>query len=343
MAAVQALENGRLEFVERPIPAPARGEVLIRVHCSPVNPADRMQIAGAYVRRRDPPFTPGLVGVGTVVEARRAGLAGRLVAGRRVVFAPGPDREGVWAQFAIAPVSYCLPLANDLSDTDGVNLLANATTIFGLLDRANSAKAKAVVLTGAGGEIGKLLNRAARQRGVTMINVVRREEQAEALRRNGCEHIVVSDIDDFQVRLGTLARGLGATLAFDAIAGEMTRRLLAALPDGSEVVVFGRLSGDDVGFDGFETLVGRRQKLSGFDVNVWLGSLSTLAVLRVAKKAAALLRKGEGTQVQHRVGLADLVARYDELQRDQTSGKTILFPNGDPWPDRMLSSVRQKA
>lgn len=328
MAAVWARKDTRLELVRRPIPSPARGEVLVKVHCSPVNPADRMQIAGAYIQQRDPPFIPGMVGVGTVVDVSRAGFMGRRVAGKRVVFAPGAGREGVWAQYAVAPVALCLPLAKNLSDTDGVNLLANATTVIGLLDRARSAKAKAVVLTGAGGEVGKLLNLAARARGVAVINVVRRSQQAEALRRDGFEHIVISEADGFQAQLSALARELGAKLAYDAVAGVMTRDLLAALPDGSEVVVFGRLSGDDVGFDGLEYLVGRHQKLSGFDVNLWLGSQSILAVLGIAKKAAALLGHGQGTRVQHRVSLSDLAARFDDLQRDQAAGKTIVFPNG---------------
>lgn len=328
MQIIRVLAGGHLEAVQRPIPAPARGQVLIKVHCSPVNPSDRMQIAGTYIQRREPPYTPGHVGVGTVVDASKAGLMGRFVAGKRVVFAPGPKLEGTWAQYALAPARLCLPLAADLSDTDGVNLLANATTVFGLLDRARRAKAQAVVMTGAGGEVGRLLRMAARARGVAVINVVHRQDQVQALRGEGVEHVLDSGTDDFRVQLSALASKLGATVAFDAVAGELTRDLLAALPDGSEIVVFGRLSAKDVAFDGLEALVGRHMKLSGFDVNLWLGSQSTLAILSTAKKAAALLRQGQGTRVQHRVGLSDLVARFDELQHGQSSGKTIIFPNG---------------
>jgi NADPH:quinone reductase-like Zn-dependent oxidoreductase len=328
MQVVLALPGGRLETAQRPIPSPARGQVLIKVHCSPVNPSDRMQIAGTYIQQRKLPFTPGLVGVGTVIDARKGGLMGRWVAGKRVVFAPGPALEGTWAQYALAPVEFCLPLAKDLSDSDGVNLLANATTVIGLLDRAGKAKTRSVVMTGAAGEVGRLFNVAARGRGLSVINVVYRQDQAKLLRGAGVEHVLVGGMDDFRAQLSTLAGKLGATVAFDAVAGDLTRDLLAALPDGSEVVVFGRLSGQDVTFDGLAYLSGRHMKLSGFDVNLWLGSQSKFAVISIAKKAAMLLRQGQGTRVQHRVSLSDLAIRFDDLQHDQTAGKTIVFPNG---------------
>jgi NADPH:quinone reductase-like Zn-dependent oxidoreductase len=327
MQAARVLADGRIETREQPVPTPRRNQVLIRVHCSPVNPADRMQVAGRYVQNRTPPFTPGVVGVGTVIDASRAGLMGRFIAGKRVVFSPGPQLDGAWAQFALAPVGYCLPLAKTLSDTDGVNLLANATTAIGLLRRARQARAAAVVMTAAAGEIGRLLNIAARKDAVPVINVVQREAQAAMLRREGVEHVLLSQTGDFREQLALLAGRLGATMAFDAVGGELTQELLAALPDGSEIVALGRLSGQDMSFNGLDALIGRHMRLSGFDVNQWLASQSRLAILSIARQAARLLH-GQGTRVQHRVSLPELAARFEELGSDQSAGKTIVFPNG---------------
>lgn len=328
MQIVRALPDGRLETAQKLVPSPAKGQVLIKVHCSPVNPSDRMQIAGTYIEHRKPPFTPGIVGVGTVIDASKAGLRGRFISGKRVVFAPGPDLDGAWAQWALAPVRFCLPLAANLSDTDGVNLLANATTVFGLLERARSAGAKAVVVTAAAGEVGRLLNLAASDHGIQVINVVHRKEQVASLRGDGADHVLDSSAANFEVQLRALAGKLGATMAFDGVAGDVTRLLLTALPDGSEIVVLGRLSGQDIAFDGLSSLVGRHMRLSGFNVNTWLGGQSVFKVISIARKAAALLRRGGGTRVQHRVDLSTLANRFDELLQDQSAGKTIVFPNG---------------
>ena len=327
MQTIRALSGGRLETAQRPIPSPAHGQVLVKVHCSPVNPSDRMQIAGVYVQNREPPFTPGLLGVGTVVDAANAGLRGRFISGKRVVFAPGPELEGTWAQYAIAPIRFCLPLAAGLSDTDGVNLLANPTTAIGLLDLARAAKAKAVVMTAAAGEVGRFLNLAARARGIQVINLVHREEQVRLLRGEGADHVLNSGTPDFEAKLASLAGKLGATVAFDGVAGDLTRQLLTVLPDGSDVVMLGRLSGQDVAFDGQDLLVGRQMRLSGFNVNLWLAKQSTFGVLAIARKAAALVRQGGGTRVQHRVDLSTLASQFDELAADQSAGKTIVFPN----------------
>ena len=89
-----------------------------------------------------------------------------------------------------------------------------------------------------------------------------RRRSRDASVGDGVEHVIVGGMDDFRAQHSTLAGKLGATVAFDAVAGDLTRDLLAALPDGSEVVVFGRLSGKDVRFDGLAYLSGRHMKLS---------------------------------------------------------------------------------
>jgi NADPH:quinone reductase-like Zn-dependent oxidoreductase len=330
MQVIHALTGGQLETVEAPIPSPQRGQVLIKVHCSPVNPADRLQIAGNYIDNRDPPFIPGVVGVGTVADGSRAGFRGRLVAGRRVVFAPGPNLDGAWAQYALAPAKFCLPLTSDLSDTDGVNLIANGATVFGLIEYARRARAKAIVMTAAAGELGRLLNIAARSLRLPVINVVHREDQMRSLQAEGIELVLNSSEGGFEARLRQMAGKFGEVVAFDCVAGDLTRQLLSALPEGSEIVAVGRLSGQDMKFDGLSLLVGRQMRLSGFNVNLWLPQKSILSVLSIARKSTALLRQGRGTRVQHRVDLDTLADRFEELQRDQSAGKTIVFPNGVP-------------
>ena len=47
-----------LAVVERPVPRPGKGEVLVRVAASPVNPSDLMFLRGMYVRKKLP-VVPG--------------------------------------------------------------------------------------------------------------------------------------------------------------------------------------------------------------------------------------------------------------------------------------------
>ena len=55
-----------LRLEEQPIPEIGPDEALVRIHASPINPADLNQIEGKYPIRRSLPATPGFEGAGAV-------------------------------------------------------------------------------------------------------------------------------------------------------------------------------------------------------------------------------------------------------------------------------------
>ena len=71
-----------------PIPSPKEGELLVKITCRPVHPADVMALQGFYPSlNQDLPTVPGIEGVGFVVEA--GPNAGRKFGkGKRVVGTP---------------------------------------------------------------------------------------------------------------------------------------------------------------------------------------------------------------------------------------------------------------
>lgn len=330
MKAIHAGADGALSVAEVPTPVPAPGQLLIELICAPVNPADRMQVAGTYIVKKDPPFVPGVVGVGTVVAANEAGLMGRFLKGKKVVFAPGPDLPGTWAERAVAPAALCLPLPSGLKPEEGVNLLANAMTATALIEEAKAMGSPALVLTGAAGELGRMVAAVGPDRGVEVVGVVRRQEQADALRAAGVKHALVSEAPDFTEALSTAVAATGARLAGDAVAGSMVARLMEALPGGGKVVCYGRLSGKDASFDVMRYLVGKHITVVGFDLGAWLEGRSKLGQLKAVRLATQVLKSGHKTMVRDRVDLEELADRFAELGERQTEGKTIVFPNGVP-------------
>src|SRR5260370_34431319 len=85
--------------VEMPVPRPGPGQVLVRVHASPVNPSDYFFLRGLYSFKKPLPTVPGFEGSGTVVEAG-PGLLPRLLKGKRVACstAAAGIAGGVWAR-----------------------------------------------------------------------------------------------------------------------------------------------------------------------------------------------------------------------------------------------------
>ena len=52
-----------------PIPSPKQGELLVKITCRPVHPADVISLQGFYPSMHHLPTVPGVEGVGFVVEA----------------------------------------------------------------------------------------------------------------------------------------------------------------------------------------------------------------------------------------------------------------------------------
>jgi NADPH:quinone reductase len=97
MHAVQLDEpNGKLTLREIPLPRPQAGQILIRMAAAPINPSDLGSLSGlSYSGKRQLPFTPGLEGSGTVIEAGE-GIMPRLLKGRRVACSALLTGNGTW-------------------------------------------------------------------------------------------------------------------------------------------------------------------------------------------------------------------------------------------------------
>src|SRR5271166_5299480 len=209
---------------------------------SPINPSDLASLQGLYGAKRALPMVPGIEGCGTVVRTGPGLLARRLL-GKRVACAAGAG-DGAWAEYMVAPALQCSPLPASVSDEQGAMRIVNPYTAWAHLKIARQAGARTIVQTAAASALGQMVNRLAQLRGVQVVNIVRRDAQAETLRALGAKHILNSESSDFDSQLRDLCRQLDVRVAFDAVAGTMTARLLGALPPEARVVVYGGLAGE---------------------------------------------------------------------------------------------------
>src|SRR6478672_5164546 len=90
-----------LKVVDRPVPTPRRGQVLVRIEATPCNPSDLLLLQGQYGTLKKLPTIPGWEGAGTVV-ASGGGLFSRWLVGKRVACALPHDRDGTWAEYFVA-------------------------------------------------------------------------------------------------------------------------------------------------------------------------------------------------------------------------------------------------
>jgi NADPH:quinone reductase-like Zn-dependent oxidoreductase len=313
-----------LRLVSRPTPQPQPGEVLVRVAAAPVNPSDLMFIRGLYGIRKPLPCVPGFEGSGTVV-ATGPGLYGFALRGRRVACG-SQSGDGTWAEYVVVSAWNCMPLLPHISFAGGATLLVNPLTAWALVDTARRSKTGALVQTAAASQVGRMILGIARRCGLPVISIVRRAEQAALLRSFGAEHVLDSSQPEFDQRLAELCARLGATLAADAVGGEMTGRLLAAMPRGAQVLVYGALEEAACQLDPGQ-LIFNHKRVRGFWLADWLVERSRLEVLFASVMLQTRFASIVRSTVQARVPLIEVRRGLERYEQAMTAGKVLLVPH----------------
>src|SRR5881392_605465 len=95
-----------LAVMQRPVPKPRRGQVLVKITAAPCNPSDLLLLQGKYGVLKKLPTVPGWEGAGTVV-ASGGGLLARWLQCKRVACGLRADRDGTWAEYFVANADNC--------------------------------------------------------------------------------------------------------------------------------------------------------------------------------------------------------------------------------------------
>ncbi|MBL8022190.1 MAG: zinc-binding dehydrogenase [Leptospirales bacterium] len=314
-----------LKVVARDVPRPAKGQVLIRVEATPCNPSDLSYLQGTYSVNRPLPTVPGFEASGVVVKSG-GGLVASWLAGKRVTCAGQSPGDGTWAEYFLADAMGCLPLRKGVDFEQGSALVVNPLTAFALLERAQDFGSKAVVQDAAASQLGRMILALANERGIPIVNIVRRSEQAQMLKQAGAAYVLDSSDNDFDQQLAKLAVDLNATTAFDCIGGNMSARLLEALPPRSQVIVYGGMSGEDP-IAKSRDLVFFRKNLTGFHLAKHVEERGVLWVLKTIRQ----VQKRVETKILHtdftaRLSLADAAAGIAMYSENMSQGKPLLLP-----------------
>jgi NADPH:quinone reductase-like Zn-dependent oxidoreductase len=326
MQAVQLDQyGGPLAVRQLSPPMLKAGEVLIRMAASPINPSDLGMLAGGYEDEKPFPFVPGIEGSGTVVAAG-SGLLPRLLMGRRVACAASSKSNGTWAEYMATPATLCFPLQKRVSLEQGAMLVVNPMTALAFFDIIKRGRHAAIVNTAAASQLGRMVLRLGLKRGVPVINIVRRQEQADLLYTLGAKYVLVSTDADFNQKLHTLAHQLNATLLLDAIGGGFTQQLIDAAPDESLILLYSNLSTESASIKP-HSLWRHNRRVEGFYLATWAAKQSIFKILKVAQEAQSLISTDLQTIVSKRLPLSSVQEALDFYQKNMTAGKVLLMIN----------------
>jgi putative PIG3 family NAD(P)H quinone oxidoreductase len=219
-----------LQPVERPVPVPTPGELLVRVEASGINRPDIMQRLGLYPPPPGAPSIPGLEIAGTVVAGDEARLGERVCA-----LVSG----GGYSEYCLAPAAQCLPVPAGFSMVEAAALPETFFTVWTNLFGRGGAKAGDTVLVHGGTSgIGTTAILLGKVFGLQVIVTAGSPDKCARALDIGAAHAIDYREQDFVEAVKSLTGGRGVDVVLDMIGGDyLPRNLLCLAEEGRHVSI----------------------------------------------------------------------------------------------------------
>lgn len=308
--------------IEKPIPNLKAKDVLIKMYGAPINPSDLMFVRGLYGIKKKLPAFAGFEGSGTVVAV---GSEVRFLQVGMDVSCTSSTGDGTWAEYTITAEENCIPLIDDVTLEEGACFFVNPLTAVAMVDIVKSSGSKALVQTAAASSLGQMLYKYSKTNGLEAINIVRKPEQEEILRSIGAEHILNSNDKNFESNLKKLSKKLEATVLLDAVAGELSFQILAALPYGSKMISYGALSEQSIPVNA-GLMIFQNKKIEGFWLSSWIYNKGYQNVIELAQKAQKYLKTDLRTEIKRKFLIEEGYQALDYYKNNMTGGKILIVP-----------------
>jgi NADPH2:quinone reductase len=317
--------DGKLFTKMVDVPAPGKGEVLVRMHAAPINPSDLAKIRELTPAEAEA-FIPGIEGCGTVVAAGK-GILPRIMLGKRVACSSKHSSSGTWAEYMVTSAGSCFPVSKKIPDEQAAMMLVNPMTALAFLGISRKGRHTSVVFTAATSALGKMTIPLLLQQNIKVLSIVRNEAGVEELEKINPGNVLNSSDQDFQLKFKEWCTRMDTRLMFDAIGGEMINPLLGLIPARSIILLYGNLSKTKVEFMP-PKLVRDNKKIIGFFLAHHIhgqGLIKTILNLRQINK---LLKQGMETKVHARFSLNDIQQAVELYEGNMGKGKVLLtFPS----------------
>ena len=324
MTAVEIREPGPpqvLRAVQRPVPQPGPGEVLIRIAAAGINRPDVLQRKGIYPPPPGITDIPGLELAGEVVllgegvhEPALGAHVCALVAG------------GGYAQYVSAPAVQCLPVPPSLTLEQAAVLPETFFTVWlNVFERARLRKGETLLVHGGASGIGTtaiLLGKAFEAR---VIVTAGSAQKCAACRELGADVAINYREGDFVEATLRATDGKGADVILDMVGGDYLPRNTAAAAVEGRIALIATQGGNKAELDLRPLMVKR--------LTITASTLRAQPVQNKGRIAAALRQhvwplfetRALKPVIHARFPLADAAGAHRLMESDTHIGKIVLL------------------
>lgn len=312
-----------LRLVTRERPAPAAGEVLIRVTASGINRPDVMQRKGLYPPPPGASDLPGLEVAGVIESGDPDALsqAGLHLGDRVCALLTG----GGYAQYAVAPVGQCLPVPAGLSDVEAASLPETVFTVWSnVFERGRLQPGETLLVQGGTSGIGVAAIQMAKAWGARVIATAGSADKVAACLELGADHAVNYREADFAVEARRLTDGRGVDVILDMVAGDYVLREVDCLAEDGRLVIIAVQGGVKAGFNA-AALMMRRLTITGSTLRARPAAFKSALARAVRDHVWPWLEQGRMRPVIDRVFPAEqVVEAHARLDAGGHVGKLVL-------------------
>lgn len=233
------------DLVERDVPRPGAGEVLVRVHAAASNNGDLPMLDGA-----DP--ASGGSGDEVVAGFEYAGeiaAVGDDVSEWTVGDAVMGSMPAAYADYVLVDARFPMPRPASITPVEAATLPVGLLTEHGALVAADFVKGRSVLVTGASSGVGLVGEQVAKAVGAsTVIGTTRRESMRQVLTEHGVDEVLVTDGDDLAERVLALTDD-GVDVVLEHLGSPAFTQSVEATAQEGHLVPVGRAAGSRASID----------------------------------------------------------------------------------------------
>lgn len=309
-----------LKLVERPMPEPKSGEVLIKVSAAGINRPDVFQRKGAYPPPPGASDLPGLEVSGEIVGGD-VGATGLAVGDKVCALLAG----GGYAEYCVAPAEQCLPVPAGLSDVEAAGLPETYFTVWSnVFDRGQLSGDETLLVHGGASGIGTTAIQIATAMGHKVYATAGSDERVGAIENLGAVQGINYRTHDFVEEIKKATDGRGVDVILDMVAGDYINRDLSCLADDGRIVIIALLGGAKATID-CSQLMRRRLTVTGSTLRPRPVAFKAEIARALTQKVWPLLASGKIRPIVHATfPLAEASEAHAMMDAGEQIGKIVL-------------------
>ena len=323
MRAIEITTPGGPEVLrpgQRPVPAPAAGEVLIEVAFAGVNRPDVLQRKGGYAPPPGASDIPGLEVSGTIVTLG-AQVKEWKVGDEVCALVTG----GGYAEFVNAPAVQCLRIPKGLTLEQAASLPETFFTVWvNVFERGGLKNDETLLVQGGSSGIGVTAIQMARALGHTVYVTAGTPEKCAACEKLGATRAINYRNEDFVAVIKELTGGRGVDVILDMVGGDYVPRELACLANDGRLSLIAFLGGTKTSLD-LSDILRRRLTITGSTLRPRPVEFKATVAQALREKIWPLIEAGKIRPVIFKTfALDEAAAAHALMESSEHVGKIML-------------------